>query len=680
MNKVTYQGMEFDEEELKEIRKENQNSYSLINPMEFSRMVNPIRLNEEELNKPYKAIITDIPGYGKTTAIFHYMSQRLKLIGTYHAVYSASRIEDVYHMFLKFVAEFGDKYKLSLFTSDKKFNNVKELTELYYSRIIFLCHERLFVEPFSLLYRVEYNPLEKAMYSFSISPNRDDIFIDEIPSNLYKCISLNQKISLETLNYLAYGKRKEFLEFMNEKGFNPNEEELRLMKETARSNFVKSIIESRMDVRQGKKDLHLSPSNEDSNKIIGENQSLMLSAKVIDNAPTTIANSSKSITRDIAGIGLNNEKGFFLLSKLTYFINLFASKYEENPLEDFIFYSPDDFECKKLIFFSGTGDLLARKSTKYKIINSRGEDKAYRFLDLYEDTTLVSPRLMRKSSAKLIAEEYSEILIKILEDNPEEIVLVYTWKDSKSNQVETEELFYDIDENLSEIPTKILQFIPEEFQSRIKFITYQSGKEQSTNEYLDCGVIVILGEFFVPQYVISCRNKIFGSESTEIDYTMHLMIQAIYRTRARKHFDSDKTILINGNKIKANSIKLYIDDRYGLTFIQSLLSKFKLINCDSINSVKIRPKNIYISEFKIPEELIQEKFFTGNDYSDYIIINSKNLSSVISTMKTLNSVKLKKILDNKNISYEIINPNSKGRNNYTLYKIYPYRILCKIEK
>ena len=333
MSKVTYQGMEFDEEELEEIRKENRNSYSLINPMEFSRMVNPIRLNEEESNKPYKAIITDIPGYGKTTALFHYMSQRLKLIGTYHAVYSASRISDVYHMFLKFVAEFGDKYKLSLFTSDKKFNNVKELTELYYSRIIFLCHERLFVEPFSLLYRVEYNPLEKAMYSFSISPNRDDIFIDEIPSNLYKCISLNQKISLETLNYLAYGKRKEFLEFMNEKGFHPNEEELRLMKETARSNFVKS----RIDVRLGNKDLHLSPSNEDSDKIIGENQSLMLSAKVIDNAPTAVNNSSKSITKDIAGIGLNTEKGFFLLSKLTYFINMFANKYEENPLEDFIF-------------------------------------------------------------------------------------------------------------------------------------------------------------------------------------------------------------------------------------------------------------------------------------------------------------------------------------------------------
>lgn len=165
-----------------------------------------------------------------------------------------------------------------------------------------------------------------------------------------------------------------------------------------------------------------------------------------------------------------------------------------------------------------------------------------------------------------------------------------------------------------------------------------------------------------------------------MDYTKHLMIQAIYRTRARKHFDSDKYISIGDNKIKANSIKLYIDDRYGMNFIQSLLKEFKLVNCDSINSVKIRPKNIYISEYKIPEELIQEKSFTGNDYSDYVVINSKNLASIISNMKTLDNTRIRKILDNKNIYYEILNSNSRGRNNYTLYKIYPYRIIHIIEK
>ena len=611
MSKVTYQEMEFDEEELAEIRKENRNSYSLINPMEFSRMVNPIRLDEKDSNKPYKAIITDIPGYGKTTSIFEYMSQRLKLIGTYHAVYSASRISDVYHMFLKFVAEFKDKYKFSLFTSDKKYCNVKDLTELYYSRIIFLCHERLFVEPFSLLYKVEYNPLEKAMYSFSISPNRDDIFIDEIPSNLYKSISLNQRKSLETLNYLAYGKRKEFFDFMQEHGFNPDATELKLMKETARSSFVRSIIESRITARAEKKNLLSSSSNIDSENIVGTNQSLILSSRVIDEAPTTVSNPSKSITKDIAGIGLNNERGFFLLSKLTYFINVFANKYEENPL----------------------------------------------------------------------AEDYSEILIKILEDNPEEIVLVYTWKNSRSkSNTETEELFYDINDNLSELPSEILQYIPNNLQNRIKFITYQSGKEQSTNEYLDCGVMVILGEFFIPQHVIDCRNQIFGSKSTQVDYTKHLMIQAIYRTRARKHFDSDKYISLGDKKIKSNSVRFYLDDRYGQSFIKSLLSEFKLVNHNSINSKKIRPEHIYVSEYKIPEEFIEEKIFIGSDFNDYIIVNSKNLASIVSNMKTIDNTKIRKILDGKNICYEVINSNAGGRSNYILYRIYPYRIVNKSDK
>ena len=672
MNKVTYQGMEFDEEELKEIRKENRNNQSSINIFDFTRMVNPFNFDYKK-NKTYKAIITDIPGSGKTTSIFQYMRDRLKTIGTYHAVYSASRISDIYHMFLKFVAEFGDKYKFSLFTSDKNYCNVKDLTELYYSRIIFLCHERLFIEPVSLIYNVKYTELEEAMFDIDLSYKRDDILIDEIPSNLYRSLNLKQKGQLELLNYLSFGKDKDFFRQVVESNFNLNSEDLRFAKNTARANFIKSAIQARTDKKV------MTKSLSESNEVVGTNQSLALSLMTIDNAPTTIANPSKSITKDIAGAGINSTKGLFMLKKLTYFVNIFANKYEENPEADYILYSPDDFDCKRLIFFSGTGDLLARNSTKYKIINSREGVSACRFLDLYDTVKLVSPRLTRKATSDLIAKEYSEILIQILKDNPEETVLAYLWKDSKNKEEKFIDNYdYELNDNYSILPAKILKLIPEDLQIRIKFITYQSGKEQSTNEYLDCGVMVILGEFFVPQEVINCRNLVFGSESTNLDYTKHLIIQAIYRTRARQHSKSDRFIEINGNRTKANSIKLYIDDRYG-DFIKSLLGEFRLVNCNSIDNKKLRLEHIYLSEFEFPEELIEEKSITGNDFEDYFVINSKNLASIISNMKTAHSIKLKKILENSNIVYEVINPNSTGRNHYTKYKIYPYRIVHRIK-
>lgn len=316
MAKVTYQNMEFDEEELKEIRKENRDNQSSINVFDFNRMVNPLDFDYDR-NKTYKAIVTDVPGSGKTTAIFQYMRDKLKMLGTYHAVYSASRIEDVYHMFKKFVAEFGDKHKFSLFTSDKK--------------------------------------------------------------------------------------------------------------------------------------------------------------------------------------------------------------------------------------------------------------------------------------------------------------------------------------------------------------------------YLDCGVMVILEEFFVPQDVINCRNLVFSSESTKEDYTKHLIVQAIYRTRARCHSLSGKFITISGNKIRANSIKLYIDDRYG-NFIKSLLGEFRLSNCNSIDKQKVRPEHIYLKEFEFPDEFIEEKSITGDDWNDYFVINSKNLASVVSNMKSLDNNRIRKILDNNLIKYEVLNTSSGGRNKFILYKIYPYRIVHRIEK
>lgn len=671
MGRVTYQGMEFDEEELEEIRKENRNNQSSINVFNFNRMVNPYNFDYKK-NRTYKAIITDIPGSGKTTSIFQYMRDKLKMIGTYHSVYSASRIEDVYHMFLKFVAEFGDKYKFSLFTSDKNYCNVKELTELYYSRIIFLCHERLFIEPVSLIYNVKYTELEEAMFDTDLSYKRDDIFIDEIPSNLYRSLNLKQRSQLELLNYLSFGKDKNFFKQVVDSGFDLDTEDLRFAKNTARANFIKSAIQARTDRKA------MSKSLSKSNEVVGTNQSLALSLMTIDNAPTTILNPSKSITKDIAGVGVNSTKGLFMLKKLTYFVNVFANKYEENPEADYILYSPDDFDCKRLVFFSGTGDLLARNSTKYKIINSREGIAACRYLNLYDNVKLVSPRLTRKASSDLIAKEYSEILLQILKDNPEEKILVYLWKDSKNKEEKFEDNYdYELNDNYSILPAKILRLIPEDLQNRLKFITYQSGKEQSTNEFLDCGVMVILGEFFIPQEVINCRNLVFGSESTNLDYTKHLIIQAIYRTRARQHSKSDRFIEINGNKIRANSIKFYIDDRYG-DFIKSLLEEFRLVNCDSVDDVKLRPEHIYLSEFEFPEELIEEKSINGNDFEDYFIINSKNLANVISNMKTLDNNRIRKILDNNLIKYEVLNSSSGGKNKFIFYKIYPYRIVHRI--
>lgn len=659
---MNYQNYEFADDELEKARS-NLSKWDEISLIDKSLLEKYDNL-ACRLEEGTKIVFTDPPGIGKSTAIRQFILSKLLGIsrGLWTGIYSASRISDVYAMFRDICSVLTTRkdidVKLALYTSDPKYNNVDEEDDLLNADVIFCTHERLFIEPPYLVFTV--NPARTARNAFLMSSGkidgrRDTLIIDEFPYNMYKSISVDKLDSLANIDKLAFEDNPKYLDIKQAieseygHGTNTTQQELKLIERSARLILIEDLVHS----------LSLK-----SRSLLSVNNNFpSYPTKRVSNSINNIpvpTNSSDNITSKL--VELSNYDNFQykrLVSQLAFFSSYFSEKLKMNPFDEKLIYSICDLEVKKMFIFSGTGDLLVGNSDKFKIEKNYNRDINFKYLGH------VHSNLPRKATTSDLSKEYAEILLNVMKKHPNEKILVYTWKSRKSsnNSISNVEDEANQESDNTLLADYINFNIPEEYRNNFRYVHYQSGKEQTTSEFSDCSVIVILGNFYIPNYVIDDYKKILNNdELTSADFTMHLMIQCIYRTRARIR------------NVANNSITLYLDDRYGSEFDNTLLSKFDHLGVSEFDSnpeSTITSNNTYtICSEDIDWDLFNKIISISKIIDDNKVeISSTDLAKILNYQK-VNNDRLKKKLDNANIFYEYIKGSEGKYNGFSKFIIY----------
>lgn len=206
----------------------------------------------------------------------------------------------------------------------------------------------------------------------------------------------------------------------------------------------------------------------------------------------------------------------------------------------------------RFIIFDGTGDLTFIPS----------ENKYCPFTTLTYHNKYNSPitlnklpiEYQRKFRTERDFENYYERLITGIGNQVSVIneiineghkLLIVSWKNLK---VKGEERGIPIDKyDKREIPYLDYLRIKLENTGKIKgvdfdIIHYQSGLDKATNEFRDYDSIYFLGEFHVPNDVVNQFNQDYRVNTNAENYLTYQLVQAVCRTRIRKHDESDISI------------------------------------------------------------------------------------------------------------------------------------------
>lgn len=235
-----------------------------------------------------------------------------------------------------------------------------------------------------------------------------------------------------------------------------------------------------------------------------------------------------------------------------------------------------------IMLFEGTGDLLYTNNKYIEVYSLKDKyNSDIEFKSIHnpikrkiKDFSLSDSKDFINNIDLLINEVKNEIV------NNEEInkVLIVTWMNLKS---------YSSDDTTSIIKSKVnedlnlseyidLKLTGQVGDKSYSIIHYQSGLDRATNEFRDYDTVIFLGEFHIPNNVISIVNQDLGSNTTPLNFSVHQIIQAICRTRIRNHrgekinvyFTDDwsssvirsvKKYLVSGSKTSGND-QIYTDD------------------------------------------------------------------------------------------------------------------------
>jgi hypothetical protein len=148
-------------------------------------------------------------------------------------------------------------------------------------------------------------------------------------------------------------------------------------------------------------------------------------------------------------------------------------------------------------------------------------------------------------------------LSNIIKENKK--TLIFTWMDLKSDSTEVNDDSNFIQSNMSseiggiKLVSESKSTLINPNQSFYKYIQhrledrgfkvgedfsieyYGSGKDKAINDYRDYDAVVMCGNYRVPNSVISDFNLMFHTNITGTEYYANRAIQAICRTRIRKH-------------------------------------------------------------------------------------------------------------------------------------------------
>lgn len=424
-------------------------------------------------------------GSGKTTAMRQFIVENViefdrgNIIGT-TGIIATKLVDDVNKLYFDILSHLS--YINHDTSSVSKFINLNstEIASLYNKSWIICTHERLYIEPPSVLYRFADLEVMSDIHESDIPIKnlyREYLLIDEYPNTLYKKISISDTLPIYCLDNDSGARNSDSI----------------LSKNILRSNYIeKAYSES----------IRTSEINNFRSAIVSK-----LPTPYLYNYVSDVEKSSESKI-------LRNRK------RLTYFTNYFANKLHEYDKIGIypknLYYSITDLEVSNTYIFDGTSEILFKDSDIYTIANN---DKYIE--PIIDNISIVKSKISRSDSSEYISEEYSHILNNIINSNPNKKILVYTWKSSKSGDSLDSELIEMIRSKLSD-------------NSKVEFITYLSGNERVTSKYSDSSVLVILGRFLLPKNVTSEINEILHTNLSSLDFTKSLIIQFIYRSNIRK--------------------------------------------------------------------------------------------------------------------------------------------------
>jgi len=195
-------------------------------------------------------------------------------------------------------------------------------------------------------------------------------------------------------------------------------------------------------------------------------------------------------------------------------------------------------ERTKLIILDATADILFKDSNSWNIERYK-KNKITIHNDVYFDT--ISSRRKTRKRKKTHKEEIIEDIKKIEEyilKSTSNRHLIITWKDT---------------EHIENLPRFIKENLDKSVSSKCEIIHYNSGKCRSTNEYIDYDSIIFFGEWFNNTSHAERLSEVLNVNITAKDLVKSEIIQAIFRTQARREkpisiafFYNYKDELING--------------------------------------------------------------------------------------------------------------------------------------
>lgn len=211
----------------------------------------------------------------------------------------------------------------------------------------------------------------------------------------------------------------------------------------------------------------------------------------------------------------------------------------------------------RLMIFEGTGDLTFYKSDLFDLLNVENKYNSPIFVD--ESPIEFNIKRSYKNNSEFLNQlesrniEWSKVAEKLVNiiNNPSSTgTLIVCWKgykvkeDDSIDYIDNSEEYnksYNSSYDLSKGLTSLLE--SKGVKSGYRIIHYMSGLDRATNEFREFNQIVFLGDFKVPDSVVSKFNFDYKVNTTPVLFRIYQMAQAVCRLCIREN--SGKPIRIS---------------------------------------------------------------------------------------------------------------------------------------
>lgn len=287
-----------------------------------------------------------------------------------------------------------------------------------------------------------------------------------------------------------------------------------------------------------------------------------------------------------------------------------------------IYFNLDNLNVRNILICDGTGDLLLSTNHKWDII--KDERFKFNFTGSFSEIKSYIQRDVNTKNLSIIENNFKVIINKLIElTHKHDKILVVSWKDLKFTKDNSLRIF-----NLSsaltvgDLNTYINLELPSGLRDRFEFTYYKSEKTHSTNEFIDCDAIVLLGNVIVDDKELEEFNNQNSTNITSTDYTVSEVVQAIYRTRARDSKSVSVYYTSDWDKSIIQNVMNYINYGSKETQDNDSLQKFcKVYNCNynSRNVKEVTLLSEYLNDFLNGKSVI----FTIEDGENVLSFKSK---------------------------------------------------------